>query len=156
MLAGYRSLHRPGAHRATPGLSSYRLVEEVFEEVALLLFLVVARVVLRIEVLGVAATFVLVVLLLLRRGCRCCGRRWWGSSWLLSRSCSPGVLGADEVFEFPAVEEDSAAFRALIDVNSIAFVRAHFGLAFWTSHWIEILQVAAKATVAGRSGCAHR
>ena len=42
----------------------------------------------------------------------------------------PLSLGTHEVLEFTTVEEDPAALSALVDMNAIAFVRAHLGLAF--------------------------
>jgi hypothetical protein len=42
----------------------------------------------------------------------------------------PLSLGSNQVFEFTAVEEDPTALSALVDMDAIAFVRAHLGLAF--------------------------
>jgi hypothetical protein len=60
------------------------------------------------------------VLRLVAGGLRGC----WGS-----RLGGPGLLAIDEALKLAAIEEDTAAFTALVDMNATAFVGSHGALA---------------------------
>ena len=118
-------------------------VEEVVEEAAPPLVVVVTVV--------AAVLAVVTVVAVLRLGIARCGRRipgcavwrrWWGRRrWRRhgpARGCRvPGVpvrLGVEESLELTAVEEDPAAFGALIHGDAATFVRSHLTMTLGAGH----------------------
>lgn len=80
---------------------------------------------------------------------------WRGlrSSWRGIGRVSAGV-SLDQVLELAAVEEDAATFRALIDGDAVALVRAHGALALGTDRTARATQ--ASAVVAAQTRAVHR
>jgi len=90
---------------------------------------------------------------------------WRGlrSHWRGIGRVSAGV-SLDQVLELAAVEEDAATFRALIDGDAVALVRAHGALALGTGqrgHGTRVTDRTARATqasavVAAQTRAVHR
>ncbi len=60
------------------------------------------------------------------------GGGWWRRGRSLRR---PGLLAVDETLEFASVQEDPAAFAALIDMHTTALIGTHGAVALWADEF---------------------